>query len=133
MKTVNIKIKEARVAEFYTKTFLITLEIIYDCNGQEKKLVKDTFLRNLEVFIPELIKEIREKEKQENDNDEGDHILDGFTIVNMGDTEVVENKLGHFLGKVKDSMNAIKQHGSATGYLNKVSSIRGMEVKLNVR
>jgi len=128
MKIINVELEKIRVSDLSVRNGLVFLEIFFD-DGKKKEISRNTKIENPDREAENIIKEIRQMEKNINQEFNGEKFFDSYTNVVIQDEEKVTEKMTGFLKKIKDKMVEVRSLKDATGFLDKINAIKLMKLE----
>jgi len=126
MKSVVINILKVEIVRVDPRTRLVDIQIDYSANDSRKISMIKTEVKDVEETASKLLKYLR---KKEDNSKEGYNVLDGLYVIKITDEELIEEKLGHFFGRVLDKISAVTNKRSADNFLNMYSSLNGQKIE----
>lgn len=124
MIIANVKFEKIEVKNFSAKEG-VDLNIYFD-DGNKKMIVHRSNLKNIELTIDEIMKRIRNHEKEISAKFDGENVLESSVVIRIENEDEVAKKMGSFFLKVYESMQKIVTTKSSEGFLDMINKINRM-------
>lgn len=125
MESVIVNLEKVEVVKVDPRTKLVDLLINYSANEKAKQAMIRTEIKDCEETSSKVLKYLRNKEDKKIDSDD---IMESIVVVKINKSEQVEEKLGHFFGRVLDKISEVTSKRSAHNFLNMYSGLNGQKV-----
>ncbi len=126
MKSIKVDVHRMEVAKFHPKE-PVEFKIFFN-DGADKCLMYSSEMKNPVMDATAVLGKIKRYEKDNNKPIEEDHFLDGYCNVNLGDEEIVTEKIANFFKRVLDEKKKLMMQRDHTRYLSDLNCMMSLKV-----
>ena len=128
MKAINVEIKGIRVSSFSPGKKEVSFLIEFN-DGKDKEITKNVRLDDESEVHINMIKDIRKVENSLHAEFDGKSVLEDYIRIIIKDEEKVTEKMKHFVTKVFEKVNVIKNQTVADGYMGLINQVNSMRIE----